>query len=112
MISWRDSSTTYFTKKHDESEVPMPISHELFRNFFGRFAGKNFQNFREICITFQSILKIGFREMSHAPTSCSAVFQQGSFTVEKEREKERENGQNCVGIIEREATSDCLKKVA
>lgn len=50
--------------------------------------------------------------MSHAPTSCSAVFQQGSFTVEKEREKERENGQNCVGIIEREATSDCLKKVA
>lgn len=89
MISWRDSSTTYFTKKHDESEVPMPISHELFRNFFGRFAGKNFQNFREICITFQSILKIGFREMSHRPVVAPSFNRAHSPWRKRERKRER-----------------------
>lgn len=78
------------------------VSQRAVSKFVGSF--RRIKLFGKFSQNTYRIFESNIHKNSFPRTSCSAVFQQGSFTVEKEREKERMVELRIVGIIEREET--------
>lgn len=76
------------------------VSQRAVSKFHGSFRRKKFLKIFAKYVLYSSRI----HKNSFPRTSCSAVFRQGSFTVEKERERENLVELRIVGITEREET--------